>query len=112
MREGDLIATVDVAPLQAAAFLPAAPSPAGARAEAPGRSPAAAEVPGWLEAPGAEQAPPVLDVRVSVTWEGAPRDAETQEPAAVQRRTFALNPTALAALESGEDGNPPPEATE
>jgi prepilin-type N-terminal cleavage/methylation domain-containing protein len=112
-REGDLIATTEVAALAAEAFTPAAaPAAPGARDAPPGRAAVPPDEPGWLATPAAEQAPPVLDVQVGVTWEGAPRDAETQVPATVRRRSFALNPAALASLESAEDGNPPEGATE
>ena len=52
----------------------------------------------WLRAQNAQQEPPVLEIEVRVSWDGAPVDAETGEPDAIRRRTFALNPAALESL--------------
>jgi hypothetical protein len=57
---------------------------------------------GWLTSPQAQATPPVLQIAVRVSWEGAPVDADSGEPYAVQRATFALNPAALATLEKSE----------
>ena len=52
----------------------------------------------WLASPQAQQNPPLLEIEVRVSWEGAPADLETGEPLAISRRTFALNPAALESL--------------
>ena len=99
-RDEDLIATTEVAAFDAAKEIPAlAPSrdpEAGPERSAPSG--------GWLESPQAEAAPPILSISVRVTWEGAPVDADTQHPYGIQRRTFALNPSALQTLKSAEAG--------
>jgi prepilin-type N-terminal cleavage/methylation domain-containing protein len=53
---------------------------------------------GWLAAPTAAQSPPILEIDVAVTWEGAPVDTESGEPFTIRRRSFALNPAALETL--------------
>jgi prepilin-type N-terminal cleavage/methylation domain-containing protein len=62
-------------------------------------APAAAS---FLGAPSANASPPLLEIEVRVSWEGAPVDDETGEPFSIRRRTFALNPTALEALAADE----------
>ena len=56
----------------------------------------------FLSAPSASASPPLLEIEVRVSWEGAPVDSETGEPFSIRRRTFALNPAALEALADGE----------
>jgi prepilin-type N-terminal cleavage/methylation domain-containing protein len=58
----------------------------------------------WLASPAAETNPPLLEIAVRVSWKDAPVDAETQQPFAIRRRTFALNPAALEGLSSAGDG--------
>ncbi len=99
-HEGDLSATTTIA-----AFDPATLLPPVAEAE-PGARPAAAAPPeGWLAGPTAKTAPPILEISVRVSWDGAPLDADTQQPAGVKRRSFALNPAALETLASSEAGD-------
>ncbi len=96
-REEDLSATTTIA-----AFDPAALLPPGAEPE-PGASGRAEPTPsGWLAGPNAKTAPPILEVAIRVSWDGAPVDAETQQPYAVRRRSFALNPAALETLAPSE----------
>jgi len=73
-------------------------APPGARAPAVAGS--------WLQSPQAEQTPPLLEIDVRVSWDGAPVDAQTGEPFAIRRRTFALNPAALDALSEEEAAAP------
>jgi prepilin-type N-terminal cleavage/methylation domain-containing protein len=60
-----------------------------------------------LTGAAAKQTPPLLEVEVRVTWDGAPVDDETGEPVGVRRLTFLLNPAALEALPKKEaaEGN-------
>jgi prepilin-type N-terminal cleavage/methylation domain-containing protein len=106
-REGELIATTTIA-----AFEPAALQPATAEGEDGEREAPAAAVPvagSWLSGPNAKADPPIFEVSLRVSWDGAPLDAETQLPYSVKRRTFALNPAALeklASSDAGEAGDP------
>jgi len=58
----------------------------------------------WLASPAAKTNPPLLEIAVRVSWKDAPVDAETQQPFAIRRRTFALNPAALEGLSGVGDG--------
>jgi prepilin-type N-terminal cleavage/methylation domain-containing protein len=105
--EGSWRITTEVAPFDATKL-------AGITPEAEGGRPAPPSAPGaegsWLLSPRAKQTPPLLEIAVRVSWDGAPVDADTGQPAAIRRRTFALNPAALEALaeadaeSGGEDG--------
>ena len=100
-RADDLLATTTVA-----AFDVAALSPGGAEGKAPGpnlRDQAAAA--GWIEGPSTKAVPPVLEIAVRVSWDGAPQDADTQQAYGIQRRTFALNPAALETLSAEDSGD-------
>jgi prepilin-type N-terminal cleavage/methylation domain-containing protein len=99
LSEEILRATVETKPLDASALegVAAQVAEADARAASPVGTGG-----GWLTSPQARATPPVLQIAVRVTWEGAPVDADSGDPHAVQRTTFALNPAALATLEKSE----------
>lgn len=61
----------------------------------------------FLAGASAKQNPPLLEVEVRVTWDGAPLDPDTGEPRGVRRLTVLLNPAALEALPKKEaaEGN-------
>jgi hypothetical protein len=86
-----------VRPFDVTLLAPAAP-------DAQRAAPAAAGAASLLAAPSARETPPLLEIEVRVSWEGAPADATTGEPFAIRRRTFALNPAALEALPGAEAG--------
>ena len=88
-----------LAPAPAPTAQPARAAPAAAA------EPGAPAVPGAASflAPGARGNPPVLEIEVRVSWEGAPVDADSGEAFAIRRRTFALNPAALEALPKADD---------
>jgi prepilin-type N-terminal cleavage/methylation domain-containing protein len=87
----------EVRPFDVTLLAPAAP-------EAQRAAPAAAGAASLLAAPSARETPPLLEIEVRVSWEGAPADSATGEPFAIRRRTFALNPAALEALPGAEAG--------
>lgn len=85
----------EVRAFDVAALAPAA-GPEAARAQAASAS--------WLSSPSAREQPPLLEITVRVSWEGAAVDAETGEPFAIRRRTFVLNPSALEQLPKDDGG--------
>jgi prepilin-type N-terminal cleavage/methylation domain-containing protein len=97
-REENLVATTTIAAFDPASLQPAAKDP-----ERPARE--ATQAAGWLAGPNAKATPPILEIAIRVSWDGAPVDAESQLPYAVKRRTFVLNPAALEALASSEAGD-------
>jgi prepilin-type N-terminal cleavage/methylation domain-containing protein len=115
--DGDWIVTTAVTPFDATTL-------AAAAAADPHSTPATKQAPAgsWLESPAAKANPPLLEIAVRVSWKDAPVDAETQQPFAIRRRTFALNPAALEGLSdadadaesgpSGGDAGAAPDATD
>lgn len=106
VSEDDLRATIAVTALDPALLTPGAEEDTNPRARAAVDSTAGPA--SWLSSPQAEATPPLLQVAVRVTWEGARVDADTGEPYAIARTTYALNPAALKALgelEAGDDGD-------
>jgi hypothetical protein len=65
----------------------------------PARAPDAPPAGSWLASPNAKAEPPLLEIEVRVSWDGAPVDRETQQAFAIRRRTIALNPAALKKLD-------------
>jgi prepilin-type N-terminal cleavage/methylation domain-containing protein len=75
------------------------PEPVEQDSRAPRPTQQAVGATGWLAAPAAKESPPLLEIEVRVSWDGAPVDAESGEPFAIRRRSFALNPAALELLQ-------------
>jgi prepilin-type N-terminal cleavage/methylation domain-containing protein len=88
--------------VEVTAFDPSALAPPAAEDDARGGAAAQAPEGSWLASAAAQQQPPLREIRVRVSWEGAPVDVESGEPDAVERRTFAIDPAALEALAEAE----------
>jgi prepilin-type N-terminal cleavage/methylation domain-containing protein len=98
--DGEWIVTTAVTPFDATTLAPAADAdPRPTTNEAPAGS--------WLASPAAKTNPPLLEIAVRVSVKDAPVDSRTQQPFAIRRRTFALNPAALEGLSDADGGGGP-----